>query len=66
MALTELLLLILLFLIIAYWWNAMRAKELVHQKGRQRCVDLGLTLLDDSFALKKLKLARNDFGRVVI
>jgi len=44
----------------------MRAKELVHQKGRQRCVDLGLTLLDDSFALKKLKLARNDFGRVVI
>jgi len=44
----------------------MRAKELARQKGRQRCDDLGLILLDDSVALKKLKLTRSNLGHVII
>jgi len=44
----------------------MQAVELARQKSRQRCRNLGLVLLDDSVALEKLRLARNNHGRIEI
>lgn len=66
MSLSELLALIALLLVVAYWLNAMQAKELARREGRRRCQTLDLVFLDDTVVLKKLRLVRNTLGQLVL
>jgi len=66
MPIPELLALMVLVAVLAYWLLAMKAKETARQLGRQRCRDLGLIFLDDTVVLRKLSLVRNAAGQRVI
>jgi len=63
---SELLLLLALLAVIVYWLDAMRAKEMARREGRQRCQELGLVFLDDSVVMQKLRLKRDEQGRMLI
>lgn len=58
--------LLLLMIIIWYWQDGMRAKELARGCGRSACMDAGVTFLDDTVALKKINLRRNQQGQMAI
>lgn len=47
-----------------YWFEAMRAKEYARQAGRRRCDELGVTFLDDTVVLTRLRLRRDTAGRM--
>lgn len=49
-----------------YWYGAMRAKELAREAGRGRCRELGVTFLDDTVALVRLRPRRDEDGRVAL
>lgn len=56
-----------LFLILGggwYWFDAMRAKELARDAGRERCTAAGVIFLDDTVVLTRLRLRRDDEGRM--
>lgn len=46
------------------WYDAMRALERARTAARQRCDTLGLSLLDDTVVLKRLRLRRRDDGQL--
>jgi hypothetical protein len=47
-----------------YWYAGMQAREQAVAVSRRACADAGLQLLDDSVALRRLRLARNDNGQI--
>lgn len=47
-----------------YWFEAMSAKELARHAGRRRCDELGVTFLDDSVVLTRLRPRRDAGGRM--
>lgn len=49
-----------------YWFDAIRAKEVATAAGRKRCNDVGVTFLDDTVALARVRLCRTAEGRVSI
>jgi hypothetical protein len=46
-----------------YWYDAMRAKELARDAGRRRCDEVGVTFLDDTVSLTRLRLRRDADGQ---
>lgn len=66
MSLSELLALMVLVGVVAYWLNAMQAKELARNEGRLCCKGLGLIFLDDTVVLKRIRPVRNEDGHVVL
>ncbi len=58
-----------IFLLLAggwYWFDAVRAKETATAAGRKRCNDVGVTFLDDTVALARLRLCRTAAGHLSI
>lgn len=49
-----------------YWFDAMRALEAARAAGRRRCAELGLSLLDDTVVLTRLRLRRDGDGRLAV
>ena len=49
-----------------YWFHAIRAKEIARLAGRRRCEENGVIFLDDTVMLTRLRLRRDDKGRVKI
>jgi len=49
-----------------YWYDAMRAKERARDAGRRRCDEAGVTFLDDTVALTRLRLRRDGDGQLAI
>jgi len=49
-----------------YWSEAMRAKELARHAGRKRCDEAGVLFLDDTVVLTRLRLRRDDHGRMTL
>lgn len=47
-----------------YWYAGMHAREQAVAVGRRACSDAGLQFLDDSVALRRLRLARNGDGQL--
>jgi hypothetical protein len=45
-----------------YWYAGMHARELAVAAGRRACQNAGLQFLDDSVALRRLRLQRNADG----
>jgi hypothetical protein len=64
MSIAEILTMLALVAVVAYWMRAMQAKERARYEGRQRCQGLGLIFLDDTVVLKKLRLGRDSLGRL--
>ena len=59
---------IIIFLIatIFYWLDSIRAKESATQYAKSNCKKYLLEFLDDTVVIKKLRLRRNNFGRLSI
>jgi hypothetical protein len=49
-----------------YWFDAMRAKEHARDAGRRRCVEAGVTFLDDTVSLTRLRLRRDRDGQLTL
>jgi hypothetical protein len=58
--------LVVLAVVAAYWLDALRAQELARAAGREVCKNTEVQFLDDSVVLAKLRLRRDDQGRIVI
>ncbi len=63
---SELMLLALFVVVIWYWLDAMRTKELARQAGRAACERDQLAFLDDTVVLQKIRLRRNQSGALVV
>jgi hypothetical protein len=61
-----LLLLIGLGLFLWFWQDSMRAKELARDACLRACRRYGVQFLDDTVALDKIGLRRNDSGRLCL
>ena len=48
------------------WADSLRARERALQAGREACERYGLQFLDDTVAFARLRLARDDEGRLKI
>lgn len=53
-----------LLLAIGYWWDTMRSKEMARSAGKHACDRAQVQFLDDTVALKKLRLQRDQNGRL--
>lgn len=60
----ELLLLALLGGVGWYWYAGMQARERAVAVGRRACSDANLQFLDESVALRRVRLARNGDGQL--
>ena len=60
----EILLLGLFGAAVWYWYAGMQAREQAIAVGRRACHESGLQFLDESVALRKLRLARNGDGQL--
>jgi hypothetical protein len=49
-----------------YWASGMKAREHAVAAGRRACQDVGVQFLDDTVALAKTRLVRNEQGQVQI
>ncbi len=47
-----------------YWYAGLNAREQAVAVGRQACTGAGVQFLDDSVALRRLRLARNANGQL--
>ncbi len=47
-----------------FWWDSRGVAERANQLARQRCEQLGLVFLNDTVAWKKIRLKRNQQGRM--
>jgi len=60
----EILLLTLILLIAWYWFDAITKREIAIYVGRELAGRYQLQLLDETVACKKIRLGRNQHGRV--
>ena len=66
MATSGLLLLILLGLIVWFWQNTLRARELALRAARDTCQNQQLQLLDGTVTLHRLVLRRSNRGHLTL
>ena len=62
----EIIVLAVLGLVAWYWYAGLQVREQAIAVGRRTCQDAGLQFLDDSVALSRLGVTRNDAGQVVL
>ncbi|MBF0283175.1 MAG: DUF3301 domain-containing protein [Magnetococcales bacterium] len=55
-----------LFIVVLFWWSAMRARERAMEAVRRHCEETGVRLLDDTVALTSLRPARDREGRLTL
>ncbi len=53
-------------LLVLFWYDSMRAKEIAIDTSRNMCERHGLQLLDDTVAIKHISLARDEIGKLRI
>jgi hypothetical protein len=46
------------------WYDSLTAREAGVREARSACADEGLQLLDDTVAIRRLRLERDDAGRI--
>ena len=62
----DLLIIALPLLLVRLWWTGSRAKELAVTHARQACRQRQLQFLDQTAALIRLRIARNNKGEVCL
>jgi len=60
----ELAVIVLIVAGIAFWVDSLRARERALAAGRRACARYGVQLLDETVAFAKLRLARDEGGRL--
>ncbi|MDH5601361.1 MAG: DUF3301 domain-containing protein [Gammaproteobacteria bacterium] len=65
MSATDFTIFIILVSGFVYWLDSIRAKEVATTKSREACNKVSLEFLDETVAIKKLRLRRNNSGRLV-
>jgi len=65
MTVPEFIILFSLIAVIYYWIDTIRAKEIAVIHGKNACKDAGVTFLDQTVEIKKVRLKRNPRGTVV-
>jgi hypothetical protein len=63
---TALLALIVLILIVWFWADSLRARECALRVCAKACQEINAQLLDETVALRRVSLARNEYGRAVL
>jgi len=63
-SLIELLLLLCVALAVAFWWHTNELKQIAHRLAKRRCDQSDVQFLDDSVVLSKVRLRRNQQGRI--
>lgn len=63
---TEFISVLILFGAIWYWLDGMRTKEIARQQGRHACNKAEVNFLDDTVAIKKVRLCRDGQGKLTI
>ena len=56
--------LLLLVAAVTLWIDSLRSRERAVEAGRRACARYGLQLLDDTVAISRLALARNEEGHL--
>ena len=62
---SEFIIILVLISAIFYWIDTIRTKEIACMHGKARCKDLGVTFLDETVEIKKVRLRRNTRGTIV-
>lgn len=60
----ELLVIIFMLVGMAYWLDGMRCKEIARDAGKKSCNEYELVFLDDTVVLVKIRLHRDNSGRM--
>jgi hypothetical protein len=63
---TETALLLAVAAIAWLWWDANRAREIARAAARSACQRVGVQFLDETVAHRRLRLARDGHGRLVV
>jgi len=58
--------LIILGAIVWFWFDSLKAREAGIQAVRRACEAESVQLLDETISLAKLRLARDDYGRMAL
>ncbi|MDA7742475.1 DUF3301 domain-containing protein [Francisellaceae bacterium] len=58
--------LVLIFLIAIIWRNSLRAREHAIQIAKQTCKKIEVQFLDETVALRKIRLSRSDHGSLCL
>jgi len=66
MLFSELLILLIVIALIWYWLDGARTKEIASHAGRQVCEQANVDFLDETVALKRVRLKRDEEGRVFL
>jgi len=61
---TDLLLLCLIFLLLAYWWSAQGIRQIALNSAKRHCQDMDVQMLDGSIALYRIWLRRDEQGKM--
>jgi len=57
-------LIIIILLVIGLWWDGLGAKEVAHSESKRLCKVHDVLLLDDTVALRRMRLSRHRTGRI--
>jgi len=60
----EWLILIIISAVVWIWWEGLGAKELAHAEAKNLCIHSDVLLLDDTVALRRLRLSRHRSGKI--
>ena len=66
MYISDLIVLIFLLVIIFYWLDSIRAKEIATKNALSACKDTLIEFLDDTVVIKKVRLRRDIKGKIAI
>lgn len=66
MFISDFITLIILTFIIFYWLDAIRAKEIAIHQSSAACKKVLVEFLDETVAIKKVRLRRNNRGQIAI
>ena len=56
--------LIIFSVVIWLWWDGLGAKEVAHKQSKQLCQQHDVLLLDDTVALRRMRLSRHRTGKI--
>ncbi|WP_069472576.1 DUF3301 domain-containing protein [Candidatus Marithrix sp. Canyon 246] len=63
---TTIILLLLISLLTWFWFDTLKSRERAKNICKQSCRELKLQLLDDTIALIRIRLKRNNHGKLIV
>ena len=61
---TDILVVLVLLSLLGFWWDSLGARQAAREAGRRICAHQGVQFLDDTVAITRLRLQRNNRGRL--